>query len=170
MYNIGDKVWVARFERVEEKVTCNCCFGSGYLTVIMGDKSEVTVECTNCQSGYDPPKGYNVIHNYAANSKMETITGIEISEGEIDYKTDGHYISDQGSIFLTKKEADEKADELGRIFYANQLKQLQSRKENDKRSWAWNATYHRGRIKRAKEDIEYHTAKLEVAAAKGRDK
>ena len=33
----------------------------------------------------------------------------------------------------------------------------------DTRSWAWNATYHRGCIRQAEKDLEYHRAKLAVA-------
>jgi len=43
-------------------------------------------------------------------------------------------------------------------------------KEKDTRTWAWNASYHRRQIKDAKRQLEYHTAKLNVASLKAKEK
>jgi hypothetical protein len=36
-------------------------------------------------------------------------------------------------------------------------------REKPTRTWAWNATYHRGCIRKAEHDLEYHRSKLTVA-------
>ena len=47
----------------------------------------------------------------------------------------------------TKKEADLRAAELGNEYEAEQRHRLEHTKENDKRTWAWNAAYHHRKIK-----------------------
>jgi len=160
-FNIGDKVWYARNENVAERIICDCCQGKRYLMVIMGDESRVTIECTGCQSGYDPPKGYNIVYNQIQRSVETTIYRIEINENEIEYYTRAG--CGVGRVFSTKREADKKAKELGEKYYKEQIDRLEKRKENEKRSWAWNATYHKQQIKKAQKDLEYHTKKLHFA-------
>lgn len=43
-------------------------------------------------------------------------------------------------------------------------------KERDTRTWAWNASWHRGRIKDLERELAYHTSKLAVAAIKAKEK
>lgn len=165
-FNIGDKVWYASFGRVEKHIVCTDCQGQKYLTVIMGDKSEVTIECAGCQSGYDPPKGYNIIFDYVMESKRTTIEKIAINKDSIEYYTSAGCGADR--VFATKKEADKKAEELGKKYYIEQKHRLENLKENNKRTWSWNTTYHRRQIKEAQKNLEYHTAKLNVAKIKAK--
>ena len=161
-YNIGDKVWFAKCDSIPEQITCDACAGKKYLTVIMGNGDRVDIDCATCQSGYDPPKGYNLLLRQKAESVLTTITAINIQKNEIEYTTSEGYRS-VNRIFKTESEADKRAAELGAEYEADQLDKLKNKKEYDKRTWSWNAGYHRREIKELERRLEYHRAKLEAA-------
>ncbi|KKK65797.1 hypothetical protein LCGC14_2970530, partial [marine sediment metagenome] len=52
-YKIGQEVWWARFETSESSIECPDCAGKGHIRCIMGDETEVTVDCQNCQVGFE---------------------------------------------------------------------------------------------------------------------
>ena len=167
IFKIGDKVWYASFERREKRIVCEDCYGDKYITVIMGDSSKVTIQCAGCQSGIEPSRGWNLIYEYEAKSQLTTINRIEIKKESIEYYTD--YGCGENRVFATKEEADEKATELGRDYYAEQINRIKNLKEHNKRTWSWNAHYHRRQIKEAQRNLEYHTAKLNVAKIKAKE-
>lgn len=166
-FNIGDKVWLANCDRKAQKIICEDCFGSKYLTVIMGNGEKVTIECRGCwPGGFESATGYNTVYNYEANSEQAFVNRIEISKdsnGEkyIEYYTDKGCGRDR--VFATKEEADEKAKEIWRDYRAEEIQRLKH-KYKDHKTWSWNACYHRREIKRAKEQIEYHSNKLDYAS------
>ena len=57
-------------------------------------------------------------------------------------------------------------EELCKKHRQEELNCLNNLKEQQHRSWAWNATYHRKCLKEALRQVEYHTAKLNVAETK----
>lgn len=169
-FKIGDDVYYASFESYcQSKITCQDCFGNKYLTVILGDDSKVTVECTGCRYGYDEPQGYHVIYEAKSCSELVTIERMEIQKDSVEYGFKNCYRAKEDRLFKTKEEADLVANIL---IEKNREEQLQrvKHKEKNTRSWAWNATYHRGRIRQANKDLEYHTAKLDVAKIKAKEK
>jgi len=73
-YNIGDKVWRATSGTEEKKVLCPECFGKTFLTVILGDNSQVKIWCVSCtvRSEYsyeDISTGY--VRYYEWHAKVE---------------------------------------------------------------------------------------------------
>ena len=134
-FNPGDTVWCARIQSIKEHITCDICQGQKYLTVIMGDGSQVTIDCTGCQSGYDPPKGYITTCKQEANSVCTKIDNIRINADGAEYITVEGYCG-KNRMFATKKEADLRAAELGNEYEAEQRHRLEHTKENDKRTWA----------------------------------
>ena len=167
-YNLGDEVWYASFEIRTKQIVCDDCRGQKYLTVIMGDGSQVTIDCVGCSAGFEPPKGYNTIYEGTPNSELKTITKVEIEVDRVRYQF-SHYICDEDRLFDTKEEADKEAERLAEEYKQEQLYRLKNLKENNKRTWSWNAYYHRRAIKQAQKDLEYHTAKLEVAKIKEKE-
>lgn len=172
-FNIGDEVWFACTQHGEAWVVCPDCFGKRFLTVILGDASQVTVDCTGCQVGYDPPMGKIKIYTYTPEIRKITIDGREEHKSEpTEYKynsySGGCCSAKEHQLFATEKEANLEAERLVKENKKNQQEQI-TRKEKPTRSWAWNATYHRNQIKEAERQLAYHKSKLAAAEThKGR--
>lgn len=167
MFQIGDKVWYASVEHQEKWVPCTDCLGHKYLRVTFGDGTEVSIDCALCALGFEPPRGVIKLYSYDALVREIIIGGMEIQKGKsIEYKFDcysgGCYRADEDRVFATKEEADAAAKILATKMTQDEIDRI-NRKEKETRTWAWNASYHRRCIKDAKRDVEYHTAKLEVA-------
>jgi hypothetical protein len=161
MFNIGDKVYTARVEYRAKSITCPDCFGKARLTVILGDGEQVQVDCTQCSHGYDGSTGRINSYDYFPEVNERIITGITIKNDGIEYYCSS-WIIDGEKVFATREEAEKMAIVLTREDEGRELKKLMS-KHKDTRSWAWNATYHRGCIRQAEKDLAYHKAKLGYA-------
>ena len=168
MFNLEDRVWHASRTNVEERVVCPECFGKKYLTVILGDDSQVTIDCAGCASGYDPPKGYVTYRKQDVDVSQVTIDRVEINPDYVEYGFDrvgyGIRIAKDTEIFATKEEAEIRAKELAEEWNQVQLDRIHQKKKND-RTWAWHVHDYRKQIREAEKTIEYATAKLDAAAA-----
>lgn len=167
-YEIGQVVWIAAFEPRETSVECPDCGGTGRLRVMFADDSIVSVECAACGPGYNPPTGRIRVFDRHPVANCTTITGVAINAGKTEWRTAQSYIVKDENLF------DNEADCLAR---AKELAAEHDRKERDRvnhkhrdgKSSGWNAIYHRREIKRAQEQIEYHTKKLAVANLKAKE-
>lgn len=171
-FNIGDKVYVATFGRKAITVPCPDCFGSTRLSVILGDDTEVSIECVGCTpGGFNPPRGFITNYEWAASASRQTVTGVEeqIEDGEIKYRYHfaGGYCDYDGKTFATEEEALVKANELRQAHEDDENRRLMA-KTKDKRSWAWNVHYHRQCAERARKDLAYHEDKARICAAKAK--
>jgi hypothetical protein len=90
---------------------------------------------------------------------------MEAREDRTRINVDGYYAQ---QVFDSEQEALEYAKALRDAHEADERRRILA-KEKDTRSWAWNATYHRKRIKEAEKQIAYHRSKLEVAALKSKE-
>lgn len=160
-FQIGDSLWIARVEQAEKWVTCPDCFGTKTLRVILGDGTEHTIDCAGCSPGYDSPRGVVKSYNIGPVTSVEVVTGIDCSSERVRY-TFGCWLQDECNVFATKEEATERAHELFLQREAEEERRIQE-PERRKRSWAWNVHYHRDCIRRAEQEIAYHTAKLNAA-------
>ena len=167
-YNIGDTVWFARYNQSNERAMCPDCGGTGRIRCIMHDETAVSVECRECQVGYDPPTGFVTVYGYFPQVEPFVITGAEVGPKGVTRYRSHHYNVEADELFSTEAEAEIAALRIVEEAKQHQREQL-ARKEKDTRSWAWNAAYHRNCIRRAQKDIEYHTAKLNVAAIKAKE-
>lgn len=165
MYKIGDKVWYAQIKSSEDKVLCPDCFGKTYLTVILGDNSQVTIECAGCKRGYNEPDGYVFYYKRVVAVSLVTIERMEIEKDKIEYGFNGCYRTDESEVFIDKESAEKEAARLTEELNKEELAKIY-RKEKNNRDWAWNAHYHRDCIRRAQHDLDYHTAKLNYAKIK----
>lgn len=166
LYKIGDTVWYASAGMRDKWVTCPDCLGKRFLTVTLGDDSQVTIDCTGCSAGCDPPRGMVKTYAYEATVRSVEICGMEshIREGkeQTRYYFDGCYLADEDQFSGTKEGAEDRAVELA----TDHQREEESRfalKHKDTRSWGWNATYHRGQVKSLERQLEYHRAKLAAA-------
>lgn len=168
-FKIGDSVWIPRFNMVDKPVVCPDCLGRKALTVIMGDDSKVSIECTGCSQGYDPARGYIVLHEWKPTIEPTTVDTIKLNGDGWLYSGNRFYEQPESGVFATDAEAMARAVEMGKAHEADELDRLENRKENTRRTWAWNATYHRRELKEAQRRVEYHSSKLNVAKAKAKE-
>lgn len=167
-FAVGDLVWIASWETQKKYVTCPDCGGTGRIRVIFHDETQVSIECQRCQSGFNPPSGRLVHYERSPVVRCEAITGVELTDNSIEWKTKNHYRVADGDVFATETDAVERAAQMSAQANADDLQRI-AMKEKDTRSWAWNASYHRREIKDAQRRIEYHTAKLNVAKVKAKE-
>ena len=166
-FNIGDKVYLAAYERKAIMVTCPDCFGSKRVRVILGDDTEISIECGGCYpGGYDPSLGYITNYEWTASAKLKTVTGVEERAGEPTRYNFGNTCDFDGNkTFATEEEALTKANELRQAYEDEENKRLMAKTKNA-RSWAWNATYHRQCAERARKELAYHEDKARICAAR----
>lgn len=164
-YKIGDKVWYAKREVTQKTVECPDCFGNRYLTVIKGDGSQVTIDCAGCASGYDPPLGCVTYWEQATDVIEIVIDRVEETATKVEYGFSGVYSVKETDLFCNKESAEARALDLADKHNQEELDKI-NRKEKHNRTWAWHVTYHAREIKRLREQLVYHTAKLDVAKAK----
>ena len=164
-FNIGDSVWCATPRGQRKSIICPDCFGTRTLRVILGDDTEMEIECSGCSSGYEPPSGTIQTWDYEPSVEHIRVTGVssclENGEEKIEYRC-GHFVYSHPNIFQKKEDADIRANEMAKEQQEEQDAKI-LRKEKDTRSWAWCVHYHRERIRTAKRDIEYHSKKLDAA-------
>lgn len=163
-FNIGDTAWKAWAGAKENWVQCPHCFGKKFLTAILGDDSQVTIDCAGCQSGYKPPLGVIRTYEFQAEVAKFIVSNIESNGDSFRFN-----YNDDCDVFATESEALARAAELVVKHEADELANLTRRKSSQNHTWAWNATYHRRELKRAKHDVEYHSQKLSVAASHAKE-
>lgn len=173
-FEVGQTIWVGDFSPLAPVYeTCPDCGGTGRLRVTFHDETQVSIECRNCSSGYDPPTGRIVVHRQAATARQATITGLEIEGGKTRWHvggySEGYRIVDDADAFDTKAEALAWAEGRAAAWEQEQRDRI-FHKEKDARTWAWNASYHRRCMKEAQRQLEYHSSKLAVAAIKAKEK
>jgi hypothetical protein len=168
-FNVGDRVWVVDSGNAQRLVTCPDCLGQCVLTVTLGDGSQVSIQCTCCEHGWQGSRGQVTVYDWHCEVVSDVVKGMEIEGESVRYKLTRHYFPD--AVFATKEEAEvemvkvlaaHQTDEEHRF---NQVKDQKGRHH----SWAWNATYHRSCARRARKELEYHESKLAVAKAKSKE-
>ena len=173
-FEIGQQIWVSRYDPIAPVYeVCPDCGGTGRLRVIFHDDTEVSIECRNCSAGYGKPTGRVIVYRNRVCAYLATITGVEMNGKETRWQID--WTSGGGRIIGDDEAFDNEVDALvyGHVrmeHYEQEQRERIRSKERDTRTWAWNASYHRKRIKEAQQQIEYHSAKLAVAAIKAKDK
>lgn len=170
MKNIGDLVWVGYTKCVQKRVTCFECLGSGRLTVIMGDGSQVGIDCVACDRGWEGRIGVLVGSEHVAKCSRGAIIRVERNAtGDIEYTVSTDRGADRtGPVFETEKEAIDYAQSLIDVRNVEEDKRMRS-KEKDHESWSWNAHYHRREIRSHEKRIDYHKKKLAIASVKAKE-
>ena len=170
---LGDRVYRATLQHSQAVVTCPDCFGRRALRVILGDDSEVSIECSTCALRYEPPRGY--VHEDRVQAVVESVqiskVEMETSNGEsvTFYGGAGFYRTLETDLFTNIETAAVRAETL-QLEHEQEQRARMERKEKSTRDWAWHVTYHRRCVKQAERDLSYHTAKLSVALQKRKDK
>lgn len=161
MFKIGDKVWYAGLKNTENYIVCPDCLGKKYLTVILGDDSQVTIECENCKCGFEGATGKVCYSKYEGKVGEVTICGIEITANDTRYKFD-NCIGKSDRFFEHKALAEAFASRLVDKYDKEELDRLKQ-KHDYKKSWAWNVHYYRDCIRRNEKEIERLKQRLDFA-------
>lgn len=163
IFQIGDYVYVPRFQQTETKIVCPDCLGQKAVTLIMGDKQHVSIECAGCKSGYEPARGYRILHERVPSVEIGKVTSVALGEDGFLYSGDGFYNANEHQIAQDRDNAMKIAENMAASHKAEELKRFQTQKEFTHRTWAWHAHYYRSKVRQAQKDIETYTAMLNVA-------
>jgi hypothetical protein len=167
-YEIGQQVYHATWDTRTAHVVCPDCGGTGRLRVTFHDDTQVSIDCRNCSSGYDKPSGQVQIYERQARANLSTITGCEVDGTKVEWRLDTHYRVSEDELFDLYVPCLEYAKAKAAAADKAELEKVNT-KQKDTRTWAWNASYHRKCIKDAQKALDYHTAKLNVAALKAKE-
>lgn len=162
---LGDWVYVATYGMKQKQITCPHCLGTAFCTVIIATGEQFTVDCGSCSRGYEGSIGTITDYDYTPEVKYVEINRIEMSINGNEYYSGEGYTYDKSKVFLSKDEAKVEAQALT-LKYADEQAHKIATKHKDTRSWAWNASYHKKCIEKAKREIAYHSAKLDAANAR----
>jgi|ERR1039458_3737420 hypothetical protein len=171
MLALGDSKWIAKAaQHSKVSVPCPDCFGKKFLTVTLGDDSQVTIDCSTCASGFESPRGYVLIDHYEPDAERVTIRSIELEsiDNQPVYSGETFYRLLESELFEHYSEALARAVIKARLLAVEAEARFQ-RKEKDTHTWAWNVTYHRRSLKEAQRQLDYHTAKLAVSLPHKKD-
>lgn len=173
-YNIGDKVWFARLRQEEKWDTCPDCCGQRAVTIVFGDGSSASIDCGRCYpGGIEASTGIVKRYEWSSDPVEGFILGVGKGQlqAEWTYQLESRhrYSAEESQLFQSKEDADVRAKELAEEQKKEELDRLQRRKHYDRKTWAWNASYHRKGIQNAQKDLEYHTKKLSVAKVKAKE-
>lgn len=168
-YNVGDAVWVARYQRLPLSKVCPVCYEKREVVLILGNGDQVTLPCKYCQSGYDPPTGRVTEYEFTTNPERVTITEVRVSqstEGETVEYLSSNYILYPNVVFDTREEALAKGEELAKEQALLESTRVEYLKKDAKKSFSWNAGYHMREAKRHEKDAEYHREKAALCKAR----
>ena len=161
-YNVGDKVWFAKYQRQEVQVTCPICFGKMKVRLILGDDSEVETECTYCERGFQK-YGYVIEYDYVSDVELVEITGKEVREynGErtVEYRH-GNYCLTPDNCFDSKEEAGIELAKKIELVQSEELNRLKRNKDGNPKRYSWHVGYYQRQIHDAEKNIEIYSKKV----------
>lgn len=170
--NAGDKIWLAHVRQERINVTCPICFGKLKVTLILGDDSQVEVECDYCGKGFEGPQGYVTTYEFKSDPVQIEITGRGMHQSGIEevwtYQYSGCYIANSDQLFKTQAEAVVKCVELVAEHEENKAAHAEKRKQYGHKSYTWAAGYHLREIKSHEHQLAWHQQRVQVCKAKSR--
>lgn len=163
MKNIGDVVWIARLRHREFQLVCPDCLGTKAVTLLLENGERESLECKTCYpGGYEPPRGFITKTQYQPAADKRSIEAMEVSAQKTTYR---FFDWSCNEVFETEQEAVTAAEALRKEREDEDHKRFVWKKEDARRSWSWECSYHRKQIESAEKQIAYAKAKLTVAKA-----
>jgi len=175
-FKVGDTIYVSSCGIMAVKVDCPVCFRKMFVTLILGNGDHVEMPCECCGKGfYDEPRGYVVENHYEAGVKEVVVSKVTIEKvaagDTVKYQSDCHIYYPK-DVFATKEEA--LAESVRRSTEYNTERETKAEfiKGKPNKNYSWNAGYHMRLVKKAKEQIEYHSKMAVIckSRAKGEPK
>ena len=164
-YNIGDKVFWAKYDGKSVQEICPVCFDKKEVIIILGNGEQVATECNYCVIGLSGPRGYVEVYKWVSSVSEIIIDGKEVNESlqgkNIEYRY-GRYCLNNGDIFSTKEGAEKRVEEKIREKEIEESKRFETVKGGKKMSLTWSLGYHQKQIRNAEKDIIYHSSKVKL--------
>lgn len=161
-YNVGDKVWWAKYERQEVKKTCPICFGKLRVRLILGDDSQIETDCTYCERGFQQ-YGYVIEYEYVSAVELVEIDTKEVNEDgngrQVEYRYN-HYCLDDKNTFENREEAEEALKEIIAKVEKDDLERLEYGKDQNPRKYSWHIGYYQRKKRDALKEIEFADKKI----------
>lgn len=170
-YNVGDKVWWAKYQRQTVRKTCPICDGKLRVTVILGNGDHIETDCTYCERGFEK-YGWVEEYEYVSAVEQVQITHKEIDEGEngriVEYRY-GSYCLTLDNAFDTKEEAEEKLKEIIAKTEKEDLEHSEYTKNQNPRRYSRDVGYYQRekrealkKIERCDKKIAYFKGKIKI--------
>lgn len=169
-FQIGDDVWIALFDTVEEYVPCPDCGGHRSLKVTTFDGAEYVIACDTCRIGYDPPTGRCRVWKRKPHVRAGVVIGVEQAGDRFKYRIqadDRSYYFEVGRVSYTSDGAKAAAKALAERTDREERARLLL-KEKPERSWAWHVCYYRREIRDARARIAHAERSLGIAIPEAR--
>ncbi len=165
-FKIGDKVFMAKYDRVERWIQCPDCLGSAKVKVVLGDGTEIMLECGGCDpGGYEKSNGRIKQYDYEVQILPRIITGVKTRATEIEYELNnfggGYYNGTPENVFANREDA-LTFGEQEKIKYESEVNARLLAKTKQHHTWKWNMAYHRRCIKEIERQLEYHNSKVQI--------
>ena len=172
-FEIGQKVFMTKYDREARAVTCPDCDGSTKVKVTLGNGTEIMIDCGGCDpGGYQPSTGFITQYAYLVTVITRTVTGVKKSLTGIEYELDNfgdssYYTGSNETCFADEEAAKAKGEELKSIHESEENSRLMA-KTKDHKSWAFNYSYHLRCAKEAEKTALYHRSKAQICQAKSK--
>lgn len=172
LFSVGDEAWWAKSRTEAVHEPCPTCFGSKRVTLILGNGEHVELYCEGCGKGYEGPQGFVTRYKWIAEPVLVTISKVNselTAKGETrEYQWLGSYV---GPLYETEAEALAECERASAEHDKSDMSCAEQIKENTRKNYAWNASYHMRTAKEHRRLLAYHEAravacKAKVAAAK----
>lgn len=159
-YKIGDVVYVGTYDNRQSQIECPVCFGKREVTLILGNGDSVITPCDYCGKGHEGPKGFVLQCERIPRAEAALINEIRLelsADGSIvQYHTANYSCYQEYEVFPTQAEAMAYAQELADKAVKEESERAEYIKNNQAKSYSWNAGYYLRKAKQARDDAEYH--------------
>lgn len=170
-FNVGDKVWWAKYKMGTVKKTCPICDGKLKVTVILGNGDHIETDCTYCERGFHQ-YGYVEEYEYISAVEQVTITHKEVTEDDngrtVEYRY-GSYCLTLDNAFETQEEAERKLKEIIEKQQFEDLERTEYSKNKNPRKYSWDVGYYQRMKKDALKTIERCDRKIKYFKMKARE-
>lgn len=170
-FNVGDKVWWAKYKMESVKKTCPICDGTLRVTVILGNGDRIETDCTYCERGFQQ-YGYIEEYEYVSDVQLVTITHKEVNEGasgrSVEYRF-GSYCLTLDNAFETKEEAEEKLKEKIAKKQEEDLERMEMGRDGNLRKYSWHVGYYQKQKRDALKTVERCDRKIKYFKDKAKE-
>lgn len=174
-FALGETVWRATFGTVAREVECPECAGTCALTLVKGNGETVSLECNNCQSGYDAPRGWVKAESFEA--KVEPFTCRRITsygENDIHYSESSpgaacYSSCDAKYLFRDRAEAQALAEKMAAEHLVERERCAVANLASRRRSLSHSTHYWKSQVTRLEHELETARARLAVCPKKKRE-
>lgn len=161
-FNVGDKVWWAKYEFLPVKKKCPICYGKTRVVVILGNGDQIETDCTYCEREFQKC-GWVEECEYVSDVRQVTITHKEVNEGvdgrNVEYRYD-NWCLDHTNMHETKEGAEALLKEKIAKQQADYLSRLEYRINYNRRKYSWYVGYYQKKRQDAIKEIELCDQKI----------